>query len=101
LCVGGCDALSASTNLSSSCGRSAGLRPVTETVIARRRSSGRADHLITRFRSSETAVWLLLAIVAVIVLPPFAFLVRASFTLGNSSVDAPQYGLANFISVLG
>ncbi len=74
---------------------------MSESVIARRRSSGYVDYLITRFRSSETAVWLLLAIVAVIVLPPFAFLVRASFTLGNSSVDAPQYGLANFISVLG
>jgi iron(III) transport system permease protein len=74
---------------------------VSETVLARPPSSGHTDYLITRFRSSETAVWVLLAVVAVIVLPPFAFLVRASFTLGNSSVEAPQYGLDNFISVLG
>jgi iron(III) transport system permease protein len=43
---------------------------------------------------------LLLGLVAVIVLPPFAFLVRASLTLGDSNVVTPQYGLGNFISVL-
>jgi iron(III) transport system permease protein len=73
---------------------------VSETVIARPRSSGRADHFMTRFRSGETAVWLLLAVVAAIVLPPFAFLVQASLTLGSAGAAQPQYGLANFVSVL-
>jgi iron(III) transport system permease protein len=68
---------------------------VSETVLAR--SWGRAD-VIDRLRSGEAAILLLLAIVLVVVLPPFLFLIRASLTLGSDA--APRYGLDNFVAVM-
>ena len=73
---------------------------MSETIIAGSRSWVRADHLLDRFRSRGTAIWLLLALVAVIVLPPFVFLVRAGLTLGSAGAAQPQYGIENFIAVL-
>ena len=71
---------------------------MTHTVAAEPGAWGRLDHLRSRLRTGETAVLVLLAVVLVIVLPPFLFLVRASLTLGSAA--APQYGLDNFVSVL-
>jgi iron(III) transport system permease protein len=70
---------------------------VTEAAI---RSFPGADHLFGRLRTGGTAIWLLLAVTAAIVLPPFVFLVRAILTLGNAGAAQPEYGLANFVSVL-
>jgi iron(III) transport system permease protein len=74
---------------------------VSETTIAGPRAWSRRNQLVSQFRSRGAAVWLLLFLVATIVLPPFAFLVRASLTLGNAGAAQPQYGIANFITVLG
>jgi iron(III) transport system permease protein len=70
---------------------------VTDTVIA---TSGvwRAGRLRDRLRSGEAAIWLLLVMVVAIVLPPFWFLLRASFTVGTGA--QAHVGLDNFISVL-
>ena len=71
--------------------------PVTDTVIV---TSGtwRASRLLDRLRSGETAIWLLLVVAVVVVLPPFWFLLRASFIVG-SGPQAP-IGIDNFVSVL-
>ena len=70
---------------------------MTDTVIA---TSGiwRAGRLLDRLRSGEAAIWLLLVVAVAIVLPPFWFLLRASFTVGTGA-QAP-IGLDNFVSVL-
>jgi iron(III) transport system permease protein len=54
--------------------------------------------IIGRLRSGAMAIWVLLALVALIVLPPFAFLLKTSLTLGQSGET--HYGLGNFLSVI-
>ena len=70
---------------------------MTDTAIA---TSGiwRAGRLLDRLRSGEAAIWLLLALVVAIVLPPFWFLLRASLTVGTGA--QAQIGLDNFVAVL-
>ena len=51
-----------------------------------------------RLWSGETAILLLLAVVLIIVLPPFCFLVQASLTVGTTAQS--HYGFDNFVSVL-
>jgi iron(III) transport system permease protein len=55
-------------------------------------------HLRDRLWSGEAAILLLLAVVLIVVLPPFAFLVQASLTVGTAAQS--HIGFDNFISVL-
>jgi len=55
-------------------------------------------HLRDRLWSGEAAILLLLAVVLIAVLPPFAFLVQASLTVGTAAQS--HIGFDNFISVL-
>ena len=55
-------------------------------------------HLRDRLWSGEAAILLLLAVVLIVVLPPFAFLVQASLTVGTTAQS--HFGFDNFISVL-
>jgi iron(III) transport system permease protein len=55
-------------------------------------------HLLDRLRSGEAAILLLLVIVLTVVLPPFAFLIQASLTVGSGA--QARYGLDNFAAVI-
>jgi iron(III) transport system permease protein len=51
-----------------------------------------------RMRSGQAAILILLGVVLVVVLPPFAFLVQASLTVGSTAQS--HIGFDNFVSVL-
>jgi iron(III) transport system permease protein len=73
--------------------------PVTDKAITPSITGiWRSDQWLNRLRSGETAIWLLLALAILIVLPPFWFLLRASFTVETGTQTLT--GLANYISVL-
>src|SRR5215470_2286683 len=64
----------------------------------RAKPSGKAGHFTDRLRSGEAAILALLALVLAIVLPPFLFLLRASFAVGSDA--EPRYDVDHFISVI-
>ena len=70
---------------------------MTDAVIA---TSGvwRPGRWLDRLRSGEAAIWLLLVLVVAIVLPPFWFLLRTSFTVGTGA--QAHIGFDNFLAVL-
>jgi len=69
-----------------------------DAVVGGSLPPGRAAHIIDRLRSSEGTIWLLIAIVAIVVLPPFVFLLQASVTVGSGA--GQRYALDNFVAVL-
>jgi len=71
---------------------------VSEAAIATSLERAGSRQWRERLWSGETAILLLLAIVLVVVLPPFAFLLQASLTAGTTA--QPHVGFDNFASVL-
>jgi len=71
---------------------------VSEATLAR--PLGTLGRFTERLRSGEAAILALLALVLVVVLPPFLFLLRASLIVGGTEAE-PRYGLDHFVSVIG